>query len=277
MFIAAIIEIILGSIFALYDVVLLCISPGSVLKTIFSFTHVWALGGALLIFAGIYRIRYNQSFKKKLSRKVKIILSVAAGIAVIISIVNLIFILTPDVVPVSEDSDYVILLGGGIDKNGRLPKSVEYRVLKTKEYMDLHKNTVCVVTGGTLRFQKYAEGPEIKRRLMAAGIESDRILIEDKALDTIQNFQYSCKMLADYADVSEQEILESRIMVITNAFHLRRALRLTKRMGFKNTKGIAAKIPWYSVPHSYLREICSYIKLNVRILLTGKPKPIVAM
>jgi uncharacterized SAM-binding protein YcdF (DUF218 family) len=84
-------------------------------------------------------------------------------------------------------------------------------------------------------------------------------------------------MLADYADVSEQEILESRIMVITNAFHLRRALRLTKRMGFKNTKGIAAKIPWYSVPHSYLREICSYIKLNVRILLTGKPKPIVAM
>ena len=129
--------------------------------------------------------------------------------------------------------------------------------------------------GGTLHFLPVAEAPELKKLLEKNGVEASRILVEDQALDTIQNFQYSCKMLADFEGVSQQQILDSRIAVVTSYFHLRRAGRLAHRMGFTCIKGVGSKTSPINVPHSYVREICAYIKLNARILLTGKPKKIV--
>jgi uncharacterized SAM-binding protein YcdF (DUF218 family) len=128
------------------------------------------------------------------------------------------------------------------------------------------------VSGGTLHFLPVAEAPELKKLLEKNGVEASRILVEDQALDTIQNFKYSCKMLADFEGVSQQQILDSRIAVVTSYFHLRRAERLAKRMGFTQIKGIGSKTSPINVPHCYVREICAYIKLNLRILLTGQPK-----
>ena len=51
-------------------------------------------------------------------------------------------------------------------------------------------------------------------------------------------------------------------------------LQYTKleRMGYKNIKGIPAGCLAIYVLHNYVREICAYVKLNLRILLTGQPK-----
>ena len=183
-------------------------------------------------------------------------------------------LLTPETASLSEEADYVILLGGGISKDGVLPKSVLSRVEKTAEYLNEHKNAVCVVTGGTLHWLPYPEAPEIKNQLIKRGIEKERILVEDRAEDTIQNFQYSCELLSQSMNILKSQILESRIVVITSRFHLARALRLARRMGFRNVKGIGSSCPPVYIPHDYVREICAYIKLNLRIFLTAKPKPI---
>ena len=266
--------IIFGGICAIYDFVLIALAPGTFLDNLFSFSHIWLAAGVYLIFAGIYRIKNGHSFWSKLNKTVRIVIICLLILGGGISIVNLCYILTPETVDINESSEYVILLGGGIDKYGRLPDSVQRRVEKTKEYMQLHPETVCVVTGGTLHWLPYAEAPEIKRQLVAAGINENRVLVEDQALDTIQNFQLSCKMLSDFNNVTQKEILKSKIVVITSHFHMRRALRLAHRMGFSNIKGVCSSIPAIKVPHAYIREICAYIKLNLRILLTGKPKVI---
>ena len=140
--------------------------------------------------------------------------------------------------------------------------------------MELHPDVICVVTGGTLKWLPYAEAPEIKRELVERGVRSERILIEDQALDTIQNLKYSCTLISEYKGISEDEVLNQRCMIVTNAFHLRRAERLAARLGFTNVKGIPAKCSVFYIPHSYLREICAYVKLNCRILFTGEPKHI---
>lgn len=114
----------------------------------------------------------------------------------------------------------------------------------------------------------------MKRQLVLAGVEEQRVLIEDKALDTIQNFQLSCRLLSETLAVSQREVLESRVVIVTSRFHLRRAERLARRMGYTNVAGIPAKCPLINIPHCYVKEICSYIKLNLRILLTGKPAQI---
>ena len=266
--------IIFGLISIGYDATLILLNPGTFWDNVFSFTHIWLVLGAYLIFVAIYRIKIKHSFWSIWKRWIKLTVVSLGVIAAIISIINLTLILNPAVVGTDEKAEHVILLGGGISKDGVLPKSVISRVEKAAEYLNKNPESICVVTGGTLDWLPYAEAPELKRQLIARGISADRILVEDQALDTIQNFQLSCKILAEFKNVTLQEILDTPTAVVTSSFHLRRSERLARRMGFSNIKGIPSKCPPVYIIHSYVREICAYVKLNLRILLTGEPKKI---
>ena len=266
-----IILIVLGSFSIFYDVILILLNPGTFLDNLISFTHIWLALGAYLIFLGIYRIKTGHSFWKIWKRWIKITFVSLFGIGAVIAIINLIFILNPAVVEVDDKAENLILLGGGIDKDGKLPKSVITRVEKAAEYLNANPETVCVVTGGTLYWLPYPEAPELKNQLVQRGVKPERILVEDQALDTIQNLQFSCKMLAEYRGISQQKILEMPTAIVTSRFHLRRSERIARRIGYKNIKGIPAACPAIYVPHCYIREICAYVKLNLRILLTGEP------
>ena len=264
--------IILGIISISYDWILVFLNPGTFLDILVSFTHIWSALGAYLIFLGIYRIKTGHSFWLVWKKWIKITFVSLCSFAAVIAFINLIFILNPEMVSVNETAETVILLGGGIDKNGKLPKSVMTRVNKAAEYLNQHPESICVVTGGTLKWLPYAEAPELKNQLVKKGVSPERILVEDQAKDTIQNFQLSCKILSEYKGVSIQEVLETPTAVVTSRFHLRRSERLARRIGFTNIKGIGAACPAVYVLHSYVREICAYVKLNLRILLTGEPK-----
>ena len=265
---------IFGGVFIFYDFLILMMNPGTFLDNLTAFSHIWTFAGLYLIFVGVWRKKTGHSFWSVWKKSVKIIVSVFASLGVLVAIINLCFILNPKIADIEEHSDYVILLGGGIDKNGTLPKSVINRVEKTSEYMKKNREAICVVTGGTLKWLPYSEAPELKRQLVLRGVDANRILVEDKALDTIQNFQFSCEIIAKNQGVNKSDILKSQVVVVTNRFHLRRAERLAHRMGFENIKGIPAQTPIILIPMSYVREICAYVKLNIRILLTGNPKVI---
>ena len=263
--------IILGIISIAYDWTLIVLNPGTLRDILTCFTHIWSALGAYLIFLGIYRIKTGHSFWSIWKKWAKLTFVSLFGLAAVIAIANLFFILTPQTVSMNESVDNVILLGGGIDKDGKLPASVMSRVEKAAEYLTLHPQALCIVTGGTLKWLPYPEAPELKNQLVKKGIAAERILVEDQAKDTIQNFQFSCKMLSDFRGVSIQQILDMPTVVVTSSFHLRRSERLAHRIGFTNIKGIGSACPAVYVPHSYVREICAYVKLNLRILLTGKP------
>ncbi len=267
-----IILILLGIIFIAYDATLILINPGTFMDIVISFTHIWLAAGAYLIFLGIYRIKKGHSFWSIWKKWIKLTVISLLAVGAVIAIINLSFILRPEVVSINDKAENVILLGGGIDKDGRLPKSVVTRVEKAAEYLKANPDSLCVVTGGTLKWLPYAEAPELKNQLVNRGIAPERILVEDQAKDTIQNFQFSVRMLAEYRGQTTEEILNTPTAVVTSRFHLRRSERLARRLGFKNIKGIPAACPAIYVPHNYVREICAYVKLNLRILLTGKPE-----
>jgi uncharacterized SAM-binding protein YcdF (DUF218 family) len=271
-----IILIILGILSIAYDATLIIINPGTFWDIVVSFTHIWLALGLYLIFLGIYRIKTGHSFWSIWKRWIKITTVSLLSVCGVIAAINLVFILNPAVVGIEDKAENVILLGGGIDKDGRLPKSVVTRVEKAAEYLNANPEAICVVTGGTLKWLPYPEAPELKNQLVNRGVAPERILVEDQAKDTIQNFQFSVKMLAEYKGMSVSEVLETPTAVVTSRFHLRRSERLARRMGFKNIKGIPAACPLIYIPHSYVREICAYVKLNLRILLTGKPESLLS-
>ena len=266
--------LIIAGLSITYDIVLLILTPGTFLDNLTSFTHIWALLAAFLIFFACFRLKTGHSVWYNCKKWIRITFISILGFGVVFSIVSLIFIFNPSVIdPETDyiDADYMILLGGGIDKDGKLPENVLNRVEVAADYLKKHRTTKCVVTGGTLKWLPVAEAPEIKHQLMLKGIASDRILVEDQALDTIQNFQYSCQLLANYEGVQKNNILKRDIVVVTNYFHLRRAERLAKRLGFKNIGGLGTHCTPITALHLYVREIAAYAKLNLRILFTGQP------
>ena len=269
-----IVLIVLGALSISYDATLILLNPGTFWDNVFSFTHIWLALGAYLIFLAVYRLKTKHSFWSIWKRWVKLTVVSFGTLVAIISIINLTLILNPAIVGTEENADHVIFLGGGISKDGVLPKSVISRVEKAAEYLNKNPDSICVVTGGTLDWLPYAEAPELKRQLAARGVSPDRILVEDQAKDTIQNFQLSCKMLAEHKGMTYAEVLSTPTLIVTSRFHLRRSQRLARRMGFTNIKGIPAACPPVYVLHNYVREICAYVKLNLRILLTREPQKI---
>ena len=269
-----IVLIVLGALSISYDATLILLNPGTFWDNVFSFTHIWLALGAYLIFLAVYRLKTKHSFWSIWKRWVKLTVVSFGTLVAIISIINLTLILNPAIVGTEENADHVIFLGGGISKDGVLPKSVISRVEKAAEYLNKNPDSICVVTGGTLDWLPYAEAPELKRQLAARGVSPDRILVEDQAKDTIQNFQLSCKMLAEHKGMTYAEVLSTPTLIVTSRFHLRRSQRLARRMGFTNIKGIPAACPPVYVLHNYVREICAYVKLYLRILLTREPQKI---
>lgn len=270
--------LIVAGLSIVYDIVLLILTPGTLLDNLTSFTNIWLVFAIFLIIFAVFRLKTGHSLWYNCKNWIRIPFVSLLGIGVIFSIVSLIFIYNPKVIDEKidyVDPDYLIILGGGIDKDGNLPTNVQRRIEESAKYLKKHRNTICVVTGGKLKWLPYAEAPEMKRQLMLKGIESNRILVEDEALDTIQNFKNSCQLLANYEGVQKENILRRNIVVVTSYFHLRRAERLANRLGFKKISGIGTHCTPITALHLYVREIAAYAKLNLRILFTGEPKKLV--
>ena len=239
--------IFLGLIFTAYDFVLIILFPGTFFDNLFSFSHIWLIPGIFFITEGIFRLKNKHSVLKLISKKVLIPISGFILICLIISVICLYFIITPEQT-YTQDSDFIFILGGGIDKNGNLSSAVINRLDIACKYLKENKNTIAVVTGGRVDFLPYPEAPEMKNYLIKNGIDKDRILCESKSQDTIENFIYSLNLTSQTFNKSLSDILQSRIIVVTSDFHLARALRIAKRIGFTNVTGLCAKTPLILIP-----------------------------
>jgi len=264
-----------GALFIIYDVISLVLNPGVFFDMVKAFSHVWLIPGSFLIFSGIFEIKTGKLFVSIWKKWIKIAVSVCLGIGILISVVNLVRMNNPSLADETVTPDHVILLGGGVRKDGTLPKSVKYRAEATAGYLQKHSDVMVVVSGGKRPYQLQAEAPALKAYLVGEGIEENRILVDSKALDTIQNLENSASLLAEFNNCTVADILESNVVLVSSRFHIARAERIARRMGFKKVYGVGSKIASISVLNSYAREILSYVKLDLRILLTGKPKSII--
>jgi uncharacterized SAM-binding protein YcdF (DUF218 family) len=128
--------------------------------------------------------------------------------------------------------DAVILLGGLVDQvttaeTGRpaFTDSVE-RLIVTHDLLREGKARFVIVSAATNpRFPEAGEVVVIARQLEAWGIEKDRIILEDKALNTRENALYS------HAIARARGF--SRVVVVTSAFHMDRAVGCFASVGME--------------------------------------------
>lgn len=150
----------------------------------------------------------------------------------------------------AKDLDYIIVLGAQVYENGPSP-ILKFRLDAAIEYLNENPDTRCIVTGGKGYNEPRPEGQVMAEYLMENHIDQNRILIEDKATNTIENIQYSIELMkTDYKNVG----------IVTNDFHVFRAVKLAKAQGLKHVYGIAGDSHPIYLPNNILRECLAIVK-----------------
>lgn len=140
---------------------------------------------------------------------------------------------TPDYYTMNTKYDVAIVLGGvgRIDeRQGRFDFGYSGdRLFQTIELY--HKGRVKQIMfsggSGSLTFPDHKEGVYIKKYLQNIHIPDSAIIIESESKNTHENAEYSKKILDSLK-------LNGNILLVTSAFHMRRAMACFKKAGFTN-------------------------------------------
>ncbi|MDR1328763.1 MAG: YdcF family protein [Oscillospiraceae bacterium] len=119
---------------------------------------------------------------------------------------------------------YMIVLGAGL--NGSVPSAaLQSRLETAREYLELHGEVICVVSGGQGANEDIPEAEAMKRWLTERGIGAERILAEPASANTAENIRFSLELLRSEYDDTDGAI------ICSNGYHLFRARWLAGRSG----------------------------------------------
>ena len=163
--------------------------------------------------------------------------------------------------------DYVIILGARV--KGETPtKSLMERIKAATKYLKKNPETMVIATGGQGKNEGVAEGLAIKRELLKNGIGENRIILEDKSKNTIENFKFSLDKIKNVENSknaldNDRKNQKVKILIVTNDYHIFRSKNIARKVGFTNENfeiyGLPAKTPLISIPKSYFREFLSNV------------------
>lgn len=133
--------------------------------------------------------------------------------------------------PENPQGDVIILLGGGIyDESpdfsgiGIPTEDMTTRIVTAARLQKKLGIPIIISTGKVFKHRK-SEAPIVRRFLIDLGMPSDKVIMEDKSRDTIENAKYS-------TDICKKSGFEKPILV-TSAYHMRRAVMSFEKTGLK--------------------------------------------
>ncbi len=149
-----------------------------------------------------------------------------------------------------KELDYIVVLGAQLKTTGP-SRVLQYRLDTAYEYLTAHPNTKVIVSGGQGSNEPASEAQGMYDYLVKKGIEPDRIILEDKSVNTEQNIRFSKEFLQADTD---------KVGIVSNNFHVFRAVKLAKAAGYRNVVGIAAPATAFYLPNNMLREFFGVAK-----------------
>ncbi|MBQ6646552.1 MAG: YdcF family protein [Clostridia bacterium] len=146
---------------------------------------------------------------------------------------------------VPKGLDYVIVLGAKV--NGTQPGgALRNRIQVSYEYWRENPETLIIASGGQGADEGISEAQCIYNGLTARGVPPEAILLEEKSTSTAENLAYSMALISDAEN--------KRIGIVTNNFHLYRALKIADKTQQSHYYGVNVATSPISFPHYMLRE-----------------------
>lgn len=226
--------VVLGAISTVYGVLMAFLYPAG------GFFLVWiALGAALIAAARVEKIR-------------RVVVGVCTAALVVAGVLcGMVWSTAASRPPAGLD--YLIVLGAGLRPDGTPSESLRLRLDAARDYLEENPDTRCIVSGGQGLGETRTESDAMFDYLVQQGVSTSCIVRESRSTTTAENIRYSRELLPEGASVG----------VVTNDFHLYRALRIAEKNGLAGARGLAAPSNPLYLPHALLRECAAILKDTV--------------
>ena len=120
---------------------------------------------------------------------------------------------------------YLLVLGTVVE--GTDPSSMlSDRIQAAYSYLTAHPDVICIVSGGKGDEVNLSEAQCMFNELTAMGIDPTRILMEDRATSTVENFRFSLALIEE-----ETGVRPETLGVLSSEFHLYRARMFARQEG----------------------------------------------
>jgi len=176
------------------------------------------------------------------------------------------------------EAEYVIVLGAQV--RGEVPTLVlSARIKAAAEYLTEHPEAVAVASGGKGSGESISEAEAIYRGLVRLGISEDRILMESRSTSTTENLRFSAEVIQRYeqekssmqeetplcgTNASAIRFVPKKVVLVTNDFHVYRAVKLAKNSGYTDVSGLGAEDFFAVTIQYYVREFFAIVKESLK-------------
>ena len=148
-----------------------------------------------------------------------------------------------------EEVQYMVVLGAKVNADGP-SVSLWDRICGAYEYLEEHPEVIAVVSGGQGTDEPITEAECMYRELVSLGIDPKRILREEEATSTWENFKFSLDLIEE-----KTGIRPAKLGVLSSEYHLFRASLFAKACGVEFV-GIPAKTSRASQTiNHFMREV----------------------
>lgn len=152
-----------------------------------------------------------------------------------------------------ENLDYVIVLGAQVYKSGP-SYTLKKRLDAAYDYAIENPNTVLIVSGGQGGNEPFPEAVGMYEYLVEKGLDENRVIMEDKSTNTYENLIFSRGIIEGLG------VEEYKVGIVSNNFHVYRAVQLAKHNQYEDVCGISAPSYPYLQVNNMLREFFGVMK-----------------
>jgi len=146
--------------------------------------------------------------------------------------------------------DYVVVLGAGLIGDKVTPLLAS-RIEKGIAIYQKHPSSKLIMSGGQGPDEIIAEGQAMANYALEKGVPAEDILIENQSTNTEENLKFSYALMKP----------GSRFALITNYYHVFRALLLARKLKIKCI-GYGARTKFYFSLNAFIREFVGFLVMT---------------
>lgn len=154
----------------------------------------------------------------------------------------------------TDKADAVIVLGL-ITRNNQISTELKRRVDRAYTYLCNNPKSIAILSGGIDKGEQRSEADIMYEYILSLGIDSSRVIKEEQATTTDENFIYSMPIVKEkFGDTA-------RVVFVTTSYHVDRAEKTARMHGYQ-ISGIASPGVWFKMITDFLREFLVTVKLK---------------
>ncbi len=193
------------------------------------FRYEILLCAILLLFALDIRFNFLTRWKSAVLRAAGWLLR---AVIVLMNAVILFFcgkVITGSMIHTAGQADYAIVLGLALE-NGQPAPDLLARLDTAREYLNQYPDARLILTGGNADESGRTEAAVMRDLLTGQGVPEDRLILEDQAQTTKENFSNIAGIVSP----------DEPVVMISSNYHMDRAVRIASENGFTHVMRLPA-------------------------------------